>query len=186
MFVGTTAQRPTEPAIGLSDRVFVDSGEALFHQADGIELPVLVAVSAKPLTAVVMIFIGETHGDAVAGEGPEFLDESIIEFTRPFALQERLDFRAAAQELGTVAPAAVGCIGQGDPRRIAAVPRVLGRTNLLDGTFLRSGGRVMTCLLLRLARRRAQPSAWLFQRHARQVRRRPYRRLSSAGYAGGS
>ena len=35
------------------------------HQPVCVELPVLVTIGAKPMAAVVMMFVGETYGDAV-------------------------------------------------------------------------------------------------------------------------
>ena len=45
-----------------------------------VELPVLIAVSAKPVAAIVMVFVGKPNGDAVAHEGPQFLDQPVVEF----------------------------------------------------------------------------------------------------------
>jgi hypothetical protein len=52
-----------------------------------------VAVVAKPVGAVVVSLVGETHRNAVVAEGPDFLDEPVIEFTLPFPRQIR--FRPA-------------------------------------------------------------------------------------------
>jgi hypothetical protein len=69
-------------AFGLGDRLLVDSGDPALHQSLAVELSVLVAVGAEPLTAVVMVFMGEAHGDTVAGMGPDFLDQPIVELAR--------------------------------------------------------------------------------------------------------
>lgn len=69
------------------------------HQPVGREFPVLVAVGAKPLAAVVMPFIGKSDRDAIAGKGPEFLDQPIVQFARPFAGQECDDLGAADRKL---------------------------------------------------------------------------------------
>ena len=53
----------------------VNAGDAQAHQAVGVELPVLVAMAAKPLAAVIVPFIGEPHRDAVLAKGPELLDQ---------------------------------------------------------------------------------------------------------------
>ena len=62
-----------------------------------VELPVLVAVGAEPVAAVVVPLVGEAHRDAVVGEGPELLDQPVVELARPLALQERDDRVAAAR-----------------------------------------------------------------------------------------
>ena len=33
-----------------------------------VEFPVLVAIAAKPVSAIVVPFVGEAHGDAVVGK----------------------------------------------------------------------------------------------------------------------
>ena len=71
MIVGPAAERPVVFALGLGDRQVVDARDPQAHQAVLVELPVLVAVAAEPLAAVVVPFIGEAHGDAVAREGPQ-------------------------------------------------------------------------------------------------------------------
>jgi len=53
------------------DRQIVDAGEAALHESVLVELPVLVAVGAEPLSRVVVPFIGKAHGDAVTGAGPK-------------------------------------------------------------------------------------------------------------------
>src|SRR3546814_3271209 len=97
------------------------------------EFPLLVAMAAIPLAAVVMPFIGEAHGDVVAGIGPDLLDQAVVHFALPFALQQGLDGRAPVDEFGPVAPAAVRRIGERDFRRVAAVPGIFGQPRLLGG-----------------------------------------------------
>jgi hypothetical protein len=60
-----------------------------------VEFPVLVAVAAKPIAAVIMPFIGEAYRDAVLAEGPDFLDQAVVELAVPVARQKRFDRRAA-------------------------------------------------------------------------------------------
>ncbi len=61
MVIGTAAERPAKLAVSLSDQMLVDAGEAHFHRPFGIELPVLVAIGAEPLSAVIVVLVGETH-----------------------------------------------------------------------------------------------------------------------------
>jgi hypothetical protein len=119
--------------IGLGDRLFVDTAVTDLHQAVLAELPVLVAIGPEPMAAVVVVLVGVAHGDAIAGKGPEFLDQPVVEFAVPFSGQERLDLSPAVQELGAIAPAGVLRIGQSDLGRVAAVPAVFGEPDLLDG-----------------------------------------------------
>ena len=133
MVVGAAAERPVVFALALLDRKIVDAGDAQAHQAVLVEFPVLVAVAAEPVAAVVVPLIGEAHGDAVVAERPDFLDQAVVELAVPFARQERLDGLATLEELGAVPPAAVGRVGERNARRIARIPGVLGHARLLRG-----------------------------------------------------
>src|SRR5215813_5546454 len=114
MIVGAAAERPVVLALALLDREVVDAGDAQAHQAVLVEFPVLVAVAAEPVAAVVMPFVGEAHGDAVFAERPDFLDQAVVELALPLARQEGLDLATSADEFGAIAPAAVGRIGERD------------------------------------------------------------------------
>jgi hypothetical protein len=100
MIIGAAAKRPMILALALLDRKVVDAGDAQPHQAMRVELPILVTVAAEPVSAVVVRLVGEAHGDAVAMERPELLDQAIVELPVPLARQERLDGLAPLQELG--------------------------------------------------------------------------------------
>src|SRR6516162_5743724 len=100
-----------------------------------VEFPVLVAVAAEPVATVVMPFIGKTHRDAVLAKGPDLFDQAVVELAAPLARQKRLNRRAALQKLRTVAPAAVGRVGESNPRRIARIPCVFGRSHPLRGSL---------------------------------------------------
>src|SRR5260221_3033450 len=135
MAVGAPAQWPMVFALRLADPHVVDAGDAPGHQPVPVEFPVLVAVTAEPLAAIVMPLVGKAHGDPVLAEGPDFLDEAIVEFAIPFTDQEGLDGGAALEELRPVAPEAVGRIGLCHARRLARVPGILGQTRLLGGSL---------------------------------------------------
>src|SRR4051794_26177648 len=100
MRVRTPAQRPMELAIRLGDRQVVDAGKAPAHQTVFSELPVLVAVAAIPVARVVMPLVGEAHRDALAGAGPQLLDQAVVQLPGPLALQEGADLLAALGKLG--------------------------------------------------------------------------------------
>src|SRR6202022_3637662 len=91
-----------------------------------IEFPVLVAVAAEPITAVVMPFVCKAHGDAVLAEGPHFLDQPVVQLAVPLARKKFLEGLAGLQELGTVSPAAVGRVGKRDTRGITGIPCIFG------------------------------------------------------------
>src|SRR5580692_581174 len=108
MVVRAAPQGPVIFALAIRNRQIVDAGDTQPHEAVLVELPVLIAVAAKPVAAVVVPFIGETHRDPVLTKSPNFLDEPVIEFARPLTREKCLDGVAALQELGAIAPAAVG------------------------------------------------------------------------------
>src|SRR5450631_785653 len=121
--------------LALSNRKIVDAGDSQPHQAMFVEFPILIAVAPKPMTAVVMPLVGESHGNAIVRESPQFLDEPIVQLARPFSHQECLNGRAPLEELHPVAPTAIGGICQRNPRRVTRVPGVLGHAHLLRCTF---------------------------------------------------
>src|SRR5579863_4784986 len=133
MIVGPAAERPMIFALGCLDRQVVDAGNSLAHQPSFVELPILIPVTAKPIAAIVMPFIGETYRYPVLAEGPDLLDQTVVELALPFAREKCLDGVAALESLGAVAPEAVDRIGGSDACRIAAVPGVFRQPRLLPG-----------------------------------------------------
>ena len=104
------------------DRQVVDARDAHVDQALLIEGPILVAVAAKPLPAIIMPFIGEAHGDGFIAKRAQFLHQPVVQLALPLKTQKGLDGLPPLNELRPVAPAAVGCVGQSHACRIAAVP----------------------------------------------------------------
>src|ERR1700720_198098 len=90
VIVGAAAERPAVFALALFDRQIVDAGDAQTHQSMLVEFPVLVAVAAEPVAAVVVPFIGKAYGDAVLSIGPDLLDKAVVKLTLPFCASERL------------------------------------------------------------------------------------------------
>ena len=85
MIVGPAPQRPVILAFAFFDWQLVDAGDAQAHQPVLIELPVLVAIAAKPIAAIIVPFVGETNCDSVLAERPNLLDQAVIELAIPFA-----------------------------------------------------------------------------------------------------
>src|SRR5271170_6861350 len=107
MIRGTrTGAIPMVFAIALLDRQIIDAGEAPQHQPISAKLPILVTVGAEPIGGIVAPFIGETHGDSVAGEAPKLLDQPVIELARPLPGEKCDDRGAPLNEFGAVAPVA--------------------------------------------------------------------------------
>src|SRR6202012_4343424 len=95
-----------------------------------------VAVGTEPVAAVVVPLVGEAHGDAIAGECPQFLDQAGFLFFLPLSGQERDDVVATIDEFGAVTPLAVDGVSESDLGRVATVPAVLGQTDFLHGGFM--------------------------------------------------
>src|ERR1700682_1053740 len=124
---------PVKAAVFLGNRNIVDAGFAAAHQADFVELPLLVAVGAMPLPGIVMPLVLKAHRDVVAVERPEMLDQAIFMFLRPFAGEERNDRGAAFEKFGALTQAAVLGICQCYAFGIARIPGVFGHAGLLGG-----------------------------------------------------
>src|SRR4051794_13407290 len=139
VIVGSAALRPVEEALVLGDAQVVDAGVPAPHQPVLVEFPVLVAVGAVPVPRVVMALVGEAHGDAVALDGPQLLDQAVVQLALPLAGQEGHDLVPAVDELRPVAPLGVDGVGARDLLGIAGVPRVLCHAHLLDGGLVREG-----------------------------------------------
>ena len=65
-----TWRGPVKRALRLRDRQVIDAGFSPPHEAIAPELPQLVAISAKPLTRLIMILVAEAHRDAMVGKAP--------------------------------------------------------------------------------------------------------------------
>lgn len=123
------------------DRMLVDRGVTIGHEAVGVEFPVFVAVRSKPRTAIDMEFVGEPHRNPVSTESPQLFYEAVVELPRPFPGEEGFDGRATVDELVAVPPVAVGAVGKRHLVGIARIPAVL---RLADcNVKWSSGGRVM-------------------------------------------
>src|SRR5580704_2544140 len=141
VIVGTATVRPAIFALAFLDRQIVDAGDAPPHQAVLIELPVFVAVAAKPAAGIVVPFIGKANGDPVVTEGPHLLDEPLIQFATPFAGEEGFNRLAAADEFGAIPPDAVDGVSERDAGRITGVPGILGEARFLRGGLCRERGQ---------------------------------------------
>src|SRR5262249_23249483 len=135
MIVGTGTQRPVILAFAFFDWQVIDARDAQTHQPVLIELPVLVAIAAKPIAAIIVPFVGEANRDSVLAKRPNLLDQAVIELTIPLARQKSFDFRSTLDELGAITPTTVRRVGKRDPGRIARVPCVLGHSRFLRGTL---------------------------------------------------
>ncbi len=78
---------PMELAVFHLDRQVINRGVSCPHQTVVIELPIFVSVGSKPVAGFVMPFLGKADCDAILSEGPELLDETVLQLMRPLAGQ---------------------------------------------------------------------------------------------------
>ncbi len=69
------------------------------HDPFRIELPVFVSICTVPLPRIIMELVGKPNRDPIAIEGPEFLDEPVLQLSLPFAQKEAHNFFAPVDEL---------------------------------------------------------------------------------------
>jgi hypothetical protein len=103
------------------------------HESTFIELPVLVAVRAKPIARVVVPFVREANSYPVTLACPELLDQAIVKLLAPLPSEELYDGFSASQELCPIAPDAIWGVGKRDTLRVTRVPSVFCHPNLLAG-----------------------------------------------------
>src|SRR5579872_7546697 len=135
MIVRTPAERPMVFALGGGDRHVIDAGVTPAHEAALVEFPVLVTVGPEPGPAVVVPFVRESHRDAIAGKGPDLLDQPIVELPCPLALEEGDDLGTPVDEFRAVSPAAVLGVGESDALRLTGIPSVLRCAHLLRSSL---------------------------------------------------
>src|SRR5215210_6683057 len=127
---------PPVASLGFVDLVVVYARVAAPHVPVFVELPVLIAVTAPPLTVLVVRLVLETHRDAVALVAPQLLDQPVVELPSPLAFQEGDYLLTTPEELVAVAPLGVFGVGLRDLFGVAGIPGVLGGLYLLAGGLL--------------------------------------------------
>jgi len=70
VIVRTASKRPAIFAFALGDRSIVDAGNAAAHETMFVKFPVLVAVTAKPIAAVIVPLISKAYGNAIFVKRP--------------------------------------------------------------------------------------------------------------------
>src|SRR5215467_927732 len=137
VIIGTPPEWPVIFAIRFQNRTIIDGRMPNCHEPVVIEFPVLIAVRAIPVTRIIVPFISEAYRDAVSRKGPEFLDESIVQFLCPLAREKGDDFVSTADELRPIPPPRVDRVGQSNFFRITSIPAVFGDAHLLNRTLAR-------------------------------------------------
>src|SRR6195256_747251 len=94
----------TIAALGFFNRIVVRAHVATPHQAFIIELPMLVAVSAVPLSFSVMPLVLKAHRNSFSRKAPKLLHQAVVEFQVPLPFQERFDRVVPLEELRPIPP----------------------------------------------------------------------------------
>src|SRR5215475_5949546 len=126
MRIRPAPQRPVVLAVRFLDGQVVDAGQTKPHQALVVELPVLVAVRAEPVPRIIVPLVGETDGNAAPLEGPQLLDQAIVEFAGPLAGEEGDDLPASVEAWATFSGSRVFQASSARRTFCAAVSRVNG------------------------------------------------------------
>src|ERR1700726_2921320 len=105
MIIRTPPWGPVILALRLLDWQIVDASKPQAHEPILIELPILIAIRAKPIPRVIVPFIGEAHGHTITLERPKLLDQPIVQLFRPFASKKCDDFLPSVHKFRAVSPA---------------------------------------------------------------------------------
>src|SRR5262249_38616662 len=139
VIVGPSSLRPMKLPLRLFERHVVYRGMPVMHQPVLIELPVLIAVRAVPVARVVVPFVSKPNRDPIPVEGPQLLDEPIVQLSFPFAREEFNDRRTSLDEFGAISPPRVLGVGQSHLLWCAGIPAVFGHPDLLNRRLAREG-----------------------------------------------
>ena len=139
MLIRASSERPVELPFGLGDWEFIDACVSRMHQPFRVELPIFVAVGPKPIARVIVILVGKPDGNPVVQKCPDFLNESVVEFSGPLSCEQCDDLLTPVGELCSISPARNQCVCKGDFFRVTAVPAVFCQSNLLNSVFQSKG-----------------------------------------------
>lgn len=104
-----------KPPLLLRDLDIIPTHLSLPHPPVSRKSPVLKPVASLPLHSIraILILIPELHGNLVVRESEELFAQAVGLLLRPLGCQEVLDSGGSLQEVGAVAPDAVGGVGFG-------------------------------------------------------------------------
>src|ERR1700730_17081176 len=117
MRIRTAAKRPMIFSFRLFDRQIVDRCISKSHQTVVIKFPILIAIGAEPISGIIVPFVGEAHGDAIAGKGPKLFDQPIVQLFRPFTFQKLNDLLSSTWKLRAISPTRIDGVRECDPFR---------------------------------------------------------------------
>lgn len=104
-----------KPPLLLRDLDIIPTHLSLPHPPVSRKSPVLKPVASLPLHSIraILILIPELHGNLVVRESEELFAQAVGLLLHPLGCQEVLDSGGSLQEVGAVAPDAVGGVGFG-------------------------------------------------------------------------
>lgn len=133
--VGTAPEIPVKSPVTGNYGMFIDAGNTSLHQTVIRKFPIFIAVGSEPLVGVGAVFIGKANCNAITIMGPQFLYESIVQLSGPFAFQKGNDGPAADDEFGTVPPDTVRRIGQSNSGGGSTVPAIFRKADFFRCTI---------------------------------------------------
>src|SRR5277367_4120755 len=139
MFVGPSSKLPMELTISLYDRQLIDARMSCIHQTLFVELPILIAVSAEPVSRVIVVFVCEPHCDSIAMECPQLFDEPVVQLSRPLSREKCDNLLSPVRKFGAVPPSRIDSVGKRDLLGVTRIPTVFSEANLLNGRLFREG-----------------------------------------------
>src|SRR5204863_5790921 len=84
------------------------------------------------MSGIIVPFVGETHRNAIAVVRPQFLDQAVVQFSRPFPCEKFDDLLTPVREFSAISPARIDGVSERHLFWIARIPAVLRQTDLLD------------------------------------------------------
>src|ERR1700737_4067514 len=77
-----------------------------------------------------MPLVCKTHRNAIIVKRPQLLDESIVQFLRPFSSEKGDNLCSSVHKLGPISPSRVECVGERHFLSITGIPSVFSQANL--------------------------------------------------------
>lgn len=103
-----------EPPLFFADLYIISTHLALPHQPILRKSPILEAISAPPLSSLIVPLIPELHCNLIVCESKELLSQAIAILSLPFIREKLLNLVTALQESVTVTPDGIRSVRQFD------------------------------------------------------------------------
>ena len=136
MIVGAAAQRPVEFAFHLHDGQLVDA--CMAHTSNPARrTPSFRCRKHGTNCQNRRVLVGKAHSYATFVEGPNLLDEAIVNLAPPFAREQSHYLLRTDGEFRAIAPAGISRVRERDPLRVSRIPAIFRETDLLHRGLFR-------------------------------------------------